>query len=238
MRTGGALWRLLLAAGALALSACAPMAVQRQAQQLERKAGEEPKVVVMPLDVELSELTAGGVQEPHAEWTEAALKNMHAALEDQAQQYKVRLFDYQGQRGTPEDQATCLDLVKLHRAVGNTVLLNHYNPMFQLPSKGAKFDWSLGPEAAAIARTQRADYALFIYVRDSYASSGRVAVMVVAAMFGAVAPGGTQVGFASLVDLKSGDIVWFNRLARAEGDLRTPKAAAETVKVLISDALK
>jgi hypothetical protein len=234
----GAWLRLLLVASALALSACAPMAVQRQAQQLERQPGSEPTVVVMPLDVELSELTAGGVEEPHAEWTEAALKYMHAALEEQARQYRVRLVDFQAQRGTSQDQATCLELVKLHRAVGNSVLLHHYQPMFQLPSKGATFDWSLGRESAAIARTQGADYALFIYVRDSYASSGRVAVMMVAAMLGAAAPGGRQIGFASLVDLKSGDIVWFNRLARAEGDLRSPKAAAETVKALVSDALK
>jgi hypothetical protein len=46
------------------------------------------------------------------------------------------------------------------------------------------------------------------------------------------------VGFASLVDLKTGDIVWFNRLVRAQGDLRTPAAAAETVKALVSDSMQ
>jgi hypothetical protein len=46
------------------------------------------------------------------------------------------------------------------------------------------------------------------------------------------------VGFASLVDLETGDIVWFNRLARAHGDLRTPDAAAETVKALVSDSMR
>jgi hypothetical protein len=51
-------------------------------------------------------------------------------------------------------------------------------------------------------------------------------------------PGGSQVGFASVVDLKTGDIVWFNRLIRPQGDLRTPAAAAETVKALVSDALQ
>ena len=51
-------------------------------------------------------------------------------------------------------------------------------------------------------------------------------------------PGGTQVGFASVVDLKTGDIVWFNRLLRPQGDLRTPEAAAETVRALVSDSLQ
>jgi hypothetical protein len=234
----GAWLRLLLVASALALAACAPMAVQRQAEHLERTEGREPTVVVMPLDVQLAELTAGGIPEPQAEWTQLALRNMRTALEEAAQHYKVKLTYYDGERGTPEDRATSLQLVKLHGLVGRAVLRHHYDETGRLPSKGDKFDWSLGRQAAAIARSQGADYALFLYVRDSYASGGRVAVMVLAAVMGGYATGGSQVGFASLVDLKSGDIVWFNRLARASGDLRTPAAASETVKVLVSDSLK
>jgi hypothetical protein len=92
---------------------------------------------------------------------------------------------------------------------------------------------------AAISRShQQADYALFLFVRDSYATAGRIAVIAIAALLGAGVPGGTQVGFASVVDLKTGDIVWFNFLLRGSGDLRTPAAAAETVKALVSDSLK
>ena len=238
MMVRGAWLRLLLAASSLALSACAPMAVQRQAEHLVRSEGREPTVVVMPLDVQLAELTAGGTPEPQADWTRVASRNMRAALEDEAQHYKVRLIYYDGERGTPEDRATSLQIVKLHGLVGRTVLRHQYNETGRLPSKAGKFDWSLGRQAAAIARSQGADYALFLYVRDSYASGGRVAVMVLAAVMGGYATGGTQVGFASLVDLNSGDILWFNRLARASGDLRTPAAASETIKVLVSDSLK
>jgi hypothetical protein len=107
-----------------------------------------------------------------------------------------------------------------------------------LPSKQGKFDWSLGPSVAAISRSHQADYALFLYVRDSYATAGRVAVIAVAAILGVGVPGGSQIGFSSVVDLKTGDIVWFNWLARGHGDLRTPEAAGETVKALVSDSLK
>lgn len=239
MRRGNEGWRgLLLACCALALSACAPMAVQRQAAQIERNAGHEPTVVVMPLDVELSELTAGGVEEPRADWTEAARRNMRGALDEQARSDQVRLMDFDAQRGTPEDQATALALRRLHRAVGVSILTHQYSQPYRLPSKGGKFDWSLGPQAAVLARTHGADYALFVYVRDSYASGGRAAVMVLGALMGVGIAGGVQVGFASLVDLKNGDIVWFNRLARGTGDLRTPPTAAETVKVLVSDSFK
>lgn len=220
----------------LALAGCATE-VQRQTQELRRESGRTPTIVVMPLDVELSQVTAGGMQEPHAEWTEAAHKYMRAALTEAATGYKVRLVEFQPERGAPEDRETSLELVRLHRAVGSAVLLHQYLGL-TLPSKEGKFDWGLGPSVAAISRSHEADYALFLFVRDSYATAGRVAVIVVAALLGVGMPGGTQVGFASVVDLKTGDIVWFNRLLRPQGDLRTAEAATETVRALVGDAMK
>lgn len=229
---------LLLLAAAAVLQGCVAPPVHRQTAELRREHGELPTVVLMPLDVELAELSAGGLPEPKSEWTDAAMKHMRVALEGQAKHYKVKLVDYDPKLGTSEDQATSLDLVKLHRAVGSSILVHQYIPGRELPSKAGKFDWSLGPEVAAIARAHDGDYALFIFVRDSYASAGRVGVIVVAALLGVGVPGGAQIGFASLVDLKTGDIVWFNRMARGAGDLRTPEAAAETMQVLVSDSLK
>jgi hypothetical protein len=236
-RAGNPVRALALLACALAIAGCATP-THRQTPELRREAARIPRIVVMPLDVELSQLTAGGLQEPHSEWTEQALRHMRAALEAEAARRKVQLVEFSAERGAAEDRETSLDLVKLHRAVGGAVLLHQYFPGLALPSKEGKFDWSLGPSAAAIARSHEADYALFLFVRDSYASAGRIAVIVVGALLGVGVPGGAQVGFASVVDLKSGDIVWFNRLVRPAGDLRTPDAAAETVKVLVSDALQ
>ena len=47
--------------------------------------------------------------------------------------------------------------------------------------------------------------------------------------------GGFQIGFASLVDLKTGEIVWFNRLIRGAGDLREAEKAEGTMKLLLKD---
>jgi hypothetical protein len=163
---------------------------------------------------------------------------MRAALGEAAKTYKVRLVEFQPELGTPADREASLELVRLHRAVGGSVLLHQYLPGFELPSKDGKFDWSLGPSVAAVSRAHEADYALFLFVRDSYATAGRVAVIVIGALLGVGVQGGTQVGFASVVDLKTGDIVWFNRLLRPQGDLRTPEAAAETVRALVSDSMQ
>ena len=59
--------------------------------------------------------------------------------------------------------------------------------------------------------------------------------MFVAAAAGISVPGGSQIGFASLVDLDSGQVVWFNRLFRTVGDLRNEVDADVSVDVLLSD---
>ena len=78
-----------------------------------------------------------------------------------------------------------------------------------------------------------ADYALFTWIRDSYASPERKAAMVVMAILGVGIAGGAQIGYASLVDLNNGRIVWFNDLRRAHGDLRETESAKETVETLL-----
>jgi hypothetical protein len=54
------------------------------------------------------------------------------------------------------------------------------------------------------------------------------------ALFGVAMPGGQQLGFASLVDLETGNVVWFNRVLRNTGDLRNADAARETAQTLLA----
>jgi hypothetical protein len=46
--------------------------------------------------------------------------------------------------------------------------------------------------------------------------------------------GGLQTGYASLVDLQTGQVLWFNGIDTSQGDLREPQVAAESVKVLLT----
>ena len=45
--------------------------------------------------------------------------------------------------------------------------------------------------------------------------------------------GGAQVGVATLVDLRTGQVVWYNLLANQSGDLRDQKGAEETVQRML-----
>jgi len=193
-------------------------------------------ILLMPIDLELSEFTAGGVNEPRADWTRTADELVGPALQKHLDARSVRLVGYpRGSDGiaalTPEDR----QIDKLHAAVGMTILQHAFNEMNKLPTKGDRLDWTLGNSTRSLQQRFNADYALFVFVRDSYATAGRVAVILVGAVLGVGIQGGSQIGFASLVDLRTGDIVWFNRLARGTGDLRTAAAAQETVEQLLAN---
>ncbi|MFQ5763752.1 MAG: hypothetical protein ACE5GT_02385 [Rhodospirillales bacterium] len=198
--------------------------------------GSSLRVLLMPIDVELSELTTGGVAEPNAEWTAKAERFMTAILQERMRKRGAAFAVYEKTERDSDIESDQVQLQKLHGAVGGAIVVHNYAPVFALPNKKGRFDWTLGSRVRILRQRYDADYALFVYLRDSYTSGGRaVAIFLAAALFGVALQGGTQVGFASLVDLDSGDIVWFNVLARATGDLRERKPSEETVTALLEN---
>ncbi len=195
-----------------------------------------PRVLLMPVDIELSELSAGGIPFPKAEWTEAAKGHVSVALDEFLNARNATLVAYQAPPDLSPEAHRQGQLIKLHGAVGNAVLVHKFNPAFALPTVRDKFDYTMGKGVGVLGGgAGGADYALFVYIRDSYVSGERVAVIIFGALLGVGIPGGVQIGFASLVDLETGDIVWFNRLVSTVGDLRTPEPAKKTVENLLSD---
>ncbi|HEY6510564.1 MAG TPA: hypothetical protein VI032_01215 [Burkholderiaceae bacterium] len=187
-------------------------------------------VVLMPVDVELFSLSAGGVAEPKADWTAAAQQHMQAALTQ-----KQALAKLPTQLLSEADADEFAEQVGLHAAVASSIALHHgIGGVWQLPTKAGVLDWNFGDAMQPLRAKTGARYALFIWVRDTYASAERKAAMVALALLGVGIPGGVQVGYASLVDLESGRVVWFNRLARGWGDLREAGPAKESIDALLS----
>lgn len=191
---------------------------------------ENAKIVVMPPDIRYYLLTAGGVPEPNAEWTRAAQDNFATAVHDFASSRGTEIEILEDSNLSPLE----IKYEQLHSAVGLTVLTNHFG-YNKLPSKEGAFDWTLGPGVQEIAEQHDADYALFVFYRDYQASGGRVAFAILAAAVGAYTDTGSEGGFASLVDLKTGDIVWFNVVAAGAGELRNEAGAAAAVNTLFKD---
>jgi len=186
------------------------------------------RVLLVRPDVQLGDLSAGGTVEPRADWTKLAEDFISADTKGLLQRKNIDLVV-----ADKEPTARDAQVIKLHAVVGQAVLTHLYIDAMKLPSKGNALDWTLGPGTNGLRDEYGADYALFVFVRDSYTSTGRAIMMLGAAMFGVGIQGGTQVGFASLVDLRTGNIVWFNRIANSTGDLRTEKPAGKTVEDLL-----
>jgi hypothetical protein len=226
------LGRIAAIAATLLVAGCATKSLQ-QISSLRTESGPT-SIVLMPVDVELSELTAAGLLEPKADWTEAAREHFRDALRAEKEARGLRMVEYDEGKATPERLDELNQVSKLHGLIGQSILLHEFVGPFKLPTKQAGFDWSVGPAVRALKEQTGADYALFSFVRDSYASAGRAAMIVVGAVLGVGVPGGQQLGFVSLVDLNSGNVVWFNRLARGSGDMRSLEAARETAKTLLT----
>jgi len=195
--------------------------------------GREPgsTLVVVPADLELFSISAGGVSEPRADWTESAQTHLQTVLKGRTQQLgnHVRFL-------TDAEFDSLAEINALHGAVASAVFLHHMiGGALALPTKAGLLDWSMGDAVRPVKERFGADYALFIWIRDSYASAERKAAMVAMALLGVGLQGGMQVGYASLVDTRSGRVVWFNNLGRASGDLRQGDGAAETVDVLLKN---
>lgn len=189
------------------------------------------KVLLVQPDVQLSLLTAGGVQEARADWSRQGRDDLSADLKA-AMTGRTHPFDTLDPEAAMEGRAG--QLLRLHDAVGASIAAFNYG-FLKLPTKKGPFDWTLGEGAQALGEEKGAGYALFVTARGSYASAGRKAVMLGAALLGVGVPLGSQTVYASLVDLKTGRVVWFNvALAGPSADMRT----AEGSKALVTSLLK
>ena len=219
----------VVAVSVLALAACTTTRNVQQVTTLESEL-DQPRILLMPPDIRYYLVTAGGVPEPHAAWTEAARANFTRAIQDLARDNDTELAILSDADMQPAE----IGYSKLHEAVGTMAMVHHFGTA-RLPAKGKTFDWTLGTGVSEIADEHGADYALFVYYRDEQASGGRVAMAVLAAAVGGYMDTGGEYGFASLVDLRSGDIVWFNVVGAGSGELRDASGARAAVNTLFKD---
>jgi hypothetical protein len=214
------------------LLAAAAVHAQETSRQLApgfsaRSAGSG--LLVLPADMELFSISAGGVVEPREDWTDAAQRNFISALARQNQRLGARVVQLD-----PAQAEEFAEVTALHRAVADAISLHHFGRgIMVLGTKQGRLEWSLGEAVRPLKERTGADYALFTWMRDSYTSTERKLALAALALLGAIPIGGEQVGYASLVDLNSGRVVWFNKLDRLWGDLREPEAAVETVDALL-----
>ena len=174
-----------LLAALVLLAGCTQTRHFRADESAVAPAARGAEVLIVEPDVELAELLVSGIQEPRADWTKAAREHLDASLAALLAERGVRTRRWQAAED-PELAARQRQHLLLHEAVGTSILIHRYAHV-PLPSKGQAFDWTLGPGARTLDPEAR--YALFVYVRDSYASAGRKAMLALTLLGVGVQPG-------------------------------------------------
>jgi len=192
------------------------------------------RVVMMPADIEIYSISAGGLPEPRADWTEAAQRNFRSTVTR-----RQGTLGFAMTQLAEKDADDFAEISALHTAIARSIAVHHFGPSsLNLPTKDGQLDWSLGDSTQALKKATGADYAVFSWVRDSHASAERQAAMVAIAVLSlgrAVPRGGQQTAYASLVELDTGRILWFNRFSRDSGNIKDEEAADETVDTLFKN---
>jgi len=205
------------------------------------------KLLVLRPDVTVGSLTTGGMTEPRADWTEQARNNIIAAL--RAQQAvrggKLTIVEHRNELAGVSEQELA-DVERLNFVVDESIVEHKYLGDYLPTKRRMGLDWTLGDDAVRLGQKSGYDYALFLHAEDEVASKGRIALGVLGlagCIVGFCAPnvgGAEQLDYASLVDLRTGDVVWFNVVDAASqvpgikfGDLRTPEGAAQMVERLL-----
>lgn len=188
-------------------------------------------ILVFRPEVRVGAQTTGGMNEPNVEWTEAAKANLMAALEAEQRARGTNLVLVPELDG--EQAELVADYTALFRTVAEAAFQHKMFPGNRLPSKRKEFDWTLGEDAARL-KALGGEYGLFLFTYDSYGSTGRKVLQVLALGLGAgFVPSGVHVGYAGLVDLDTGDLVWLNADTSMGGDPREPEGAAKRVAQLL-----
>jgi hypothetical protein len=227
---------LLSLASATSVSAQERTAV-KEGFQLPAKSGK--KILLFRPAVSVGEQSTGGMFEPNADWTDKARINIETAL---AKRQEIlgntvvlppEAFGSQAQlvaEYTNLFGAVAAAVVNYQFFVGNRL------PTKKRDNKAGIFDWSLGSGVSDLPGATDADYALFIYNKDAYGSTGRKLLQVVALLGpGISVKSGEHLGYAGLVDLKTGDVLWLNADAAMGGDVRDTDGAEKRVSQLLED---
>ena len=239
-------WGLALALAAAASTAACVQTRQYADVQFTPPEGNYKLLVLRP-DVTVSQLTTGGMSEARADWTEQARKSIVDALRAQQAGRGGQTVVVEHRNEIPGITAQELaDIERLNMAVDQSIVLHKYLGDYLPTKRGKGLDWTLGADAVRLGQKTGYDYALFMHAEDQVASTGRVVLGVLGAagcLVGFCAPnigGATQLDYASLVDLKTGEVVWFNVVQASSqipgikfGELRTPQGAGQMVDRLL-----
>lgn len=223
----------------LAMLACPALAQEKSAVKpgFAFPSDRSVRILVFRPEVRVGAQSAGGTVSPNATWTRDARRNIGDALA------AARPGGAEDVVFMPDAEGAAADLLADYRAlfgaVADTVEQHRLFKGDRLPTKKTGFEYSLGPGVSRLAAATGGDYALFVFTNDAYGSTGRKLLQAAALLAGGATgvalavSSGQHSGYAGLVDLKSGDLLWMNVDGQMGGDVRDAEGATKRVAELL-----
>lgn len=185
------------------------------------------KVVVLPVDVIIKEVTAGGVSEEVPDWSRQGSANVRDALNKYFRaEKKKRIQLIEMPKLADRDLENVKQHLALYRRVAGAVYDKTYSQM-PWAHKIQRFDYTLGNGLKGLAERTGADSAIIVVGQDEVSTAGR---KIAAFFLDSVAYGHSFLSGA-IVNLNTGDILWFNYAFQYKSaDLRKPEDALTLVE--------
>jgi hypothetical protein len=195
-------------------------------ESLARDPGQLPRrILLLPAEIRVHEMSAGGVTEKVDAWSTTASE--HAGKYVRTQADDRGLFELVE---SPPLAAEQKHLLEQHIALYDQVAGSAYfarSSVFPAWRERAKtFDYTLGPGLKAFADQTGIDAAMIVSGSDYISTAGRKAAMVMGVLVGAalgvavVPQGGISFVSVGVIDLRSGNLIWFGTDRSESADLR------------------
>jgi hypothetical protein len=239
----------LFLAGVFLSSGCATIETYRVNPRFYDQSKGTGTVVILPAQVKVYQIDAGGVRQEMADWSTTAQNHIVNAITNQLTSKMNAKVDLVTEELLDENKSRWEDTRALHNATSMMILLHTYQnpnlPNHYFEEKFKSFDYSLGSDVRPLARGASA--MLLVDAEDHVWTGGRVALQTLGVILGigagvatgvVIVPqlgGGTFVK-ASLVDSDTGDILWFNVAGAGAGtDLRDAASATRMIEDLFKN---
>ena len=201
------------------------------------------RIVVVPPLVKMYEISTGGLEEEMTQWSTIAKNNLQNSILNTLSQNNFLKYEFVDYSSLSEiEKESILSSQNLMYRISPSINSHSLNiSQSKFNEKLKNFDYSIGNSLSNIS--QDGDLYLFVNAYDKVQSSGKkaaeaVKVIVSALLFGVGTAdfGGITYSSISLVDAKTGKIMWYNYyFSKGQVDLRDKKGTDEVVKVLLDD---
>lgn len=220
---------LLAAAALLPAGALAQVFVYSDPALRTSSTAVGKKLLVLPPEVSVYEISAGGVIEKVGDWSRQGRDNIAASLRKLAPRAKFEIATLPDL--TEPDRTRIDEHAALYDVLAGNIWRNRMvaDEIFGPRAQSGFADYGIGPGLADLADRTGADALLIVLVHDFISTGERKALFAIGLLLGVGIPLGQTNAAAGLFDLRTGKLLWQSYDTSVTPDVRKAEDADKIV---------